>query len=167
MSSGNNNQSKLTLRKWGLAILIGFGVVCIICGIIVFFNGSDTNYSNEIVGCGFLFVGTSFIINGTSLLVKLGENNKRSRSTLREWESLIFLIGVSLFHFIVLVAIFVLAFLWHGQENKNSLLTPELIHTIIIGSFSLLNLIGGFLFGKMKGEADARQEMRNENSNDK
>lgn len=94
------------------------------------------------------------------------QNNKRPRSTFREWESLVFIIGVFLIHGGTLLAIFILAYKWHEIEHKNPLLTPELIHTIIIGSFTLLNLIGGFFFGKMTGEATARQAMKNENSND-
>ena len=94
------------------------------------------------------------------------QNNKRPRSTFREWESLIFMIGIFVIHGGTLIAIFFLAYLWHEKENENPLLTPELIHTIIIGSFTLLNLIGGFFFGRMTGEANARRAMKNENSND-
>ena len=96
------------------------------------------------------------------------QNNRISKSgsffnNIRELESLIFLLGIFLIHIGTLVAIF--AFAFHGpNENPDEhtarrVLTPELLHTLIMGSFSLLNLVGGFLFGKMRGEADARISM--------
>ena len=94
------------------------------------------------------------------------EHKKRPRSTFREWESLTFMIGMLIIHGGTLIFIFLLAKEWHGQDNENSLLTPELIHTIITGSFTLLNLMGGFFFGRMTGEANARRAMTIENSND-
>ena len=58
---------KIFSLKTMMLILIGFGIFFILAGINAF------QYSYEIDGCGYLFVGTSFIITGTSLLVKLKE----------------------------------------------------------------------------------------------
>ena len=82
---------------------------------------------------------------------------------IRKVESFIFLCGILLIHIGTLIAIFVFAF--HGthkspdEQTARRVLTPELLHTLIMGSFSLLNLVGGFLFGKMKGETDARASL--------
>ena len=103
------------------------------------------------------------------------QNNRTSKSgyffnNIREVESLIFLFGILLIHIVTLVAIFVFAF--HGpnespdEHTARRVLTPELLHTLIMGSFSLLNLVGGFLFGKMKGEADARISMGDQGERD-
>ena len=56
-----------------MLILIISGIIFIMSGITAFQEGRNMNYSDEIEGCGYLFVGISFIITGTSLLVKLKE----------------------------------------------------------------------------------------------
>ena len=79
---------------------------------------------------------------------------------IRKVESFIFLCGILVIHTGTLIAIFVFAFFGPhkspDEQTARRVLTPELLHTLIMGSFSLLNLVGGFLFGKMKGETDAR-----------
>lgn len=81
----------------------------------------------------------------------------------QEIESILFLVGVLSIHGITLLGIFFFAWKYPNQGAKNPILTEELLHTIIMGSFSLLSLIGGFLFGKMKGKSDAQEAMTREN----
>ncbi len=69
---------KIFSLKTMMLILIISGIIFIMSGIYAFNTGThalygNIDYSDEIEGCGYLIVGTSFIITGTSLLVKLKE----------------------------------------------------------------------------------------------
>ena len=77
----------------------------------------------------------------------------------KEFDSTFYLVGAFGCHTLTIVGIFAMAIFWHGNKQENVFMTPELTHSIIIGSFSILNLMGGFLFGKKSGELEAIKKM--------
>ena len=79
----------------------------------------------------------------------------------KEFDTTIFQTLAWMTHIGIIVAIFVFAFLMANELKPGGIITSELLHVMLMGSFGMLTAISGFLFGKKMGETNG-----NNNTND-
>ena len=116
-----------------------------------------------------LILGICIIIG---ILVGIGISRLIPSSRIKDWsnkefDGTVYLFAAFFCHVMTLICIFAVAIYLHDKDIKTSILTPELVHVMLIGSFGILNLMGGFLFGKEAGKAEMRKELDNTNGTPK
>ena len=87
--------------------------------------------------------------------------------TNKEFDGTAYLFAAFFCHLLTLICIFAVAIYLHDKKIETAILTPELVHVMLIGSFGILNLMGGFLFGKAAGKEELRKELDHGNGTPK
>ena len=72
----------------------------------------------------------------------------------KEFDTSFFMLGAFFILTIVLLAVFVLAFIFMDKDKTvtSTILTSEVLHLVLMGSFGLVQTVAAFLFGKKLGE---------------
>ena len=87
--------------------------------------------------------------NKITLIDKFAKYNK-------EFDTSFFMFGAFFILTIVLLAIFVLAYIFMNKDKTvtSTILTSEVLHLVLMGSFGLVQTVAAFLFGKKLGEVN-------------